>query len=736
MTLTTNQSVYQAGQPVQMTFKETNTSTQPVKITFGPSIDVFVVSQGGTPVWRSNSGMVSQVVVLETLQPGQSLTLNSTWNATPSPNQSANLVGGTYTVTNQLAPQGPSATFQVMPAMSQSISTGESIYQAGQPIVINFTETNKGLQPITVNLAPTNFTITSNGATVWQSNPGSGSAPATTETLQPGQSVTQSAAWNDMISTSGTNVNAWGSFVVSNPNAPSLTSFFQVANPLVWSVTTNQSVYQVGTPVVITSTLTNTSTQPITISTVQAAGLGFAVSQNGSVIWTTPPASGNGPPVSASTETIQPGQSITNTATWNGVPSSNGASASPATGVFTASLVGNPHGPTATFQIVKAIAFAIATDQTTYQAGQPITITFTETNTSSQSVPVVVAPADFAVTGPNGNVVWQSGVVNPKGQPPGQAPILQPGQSITETATWNGVATHGNSSGNNVWGAFTVTNTIGAAGLSAAFTVQDPITATLTTNQTSYQTGQSVHITVTETNTSQFPVYLNPTGEFTVKNNLTGATVFSQFVGLTVASETLKAGQTVTWSATWVPIQAGNFSINYHDSAVAMTTQVPVAFAPPTRMPPWLAPPTPTPTPAPTPTPTPPTPTPIPKPPPAPKPPIVANVSTNQKVYRSGQAVVVTLTLENTTGKAITLAPNAKTDGFYIDFGSTKVWYSALTPTSVKSKTLAPGATMTLRTVWNGHSTLKGATKLAPGVYKIVGSLGGHTATATIHIVS
>ena len=53
--VTTNQSVYQLGQPVQMNFTETNTSNVPVNVREGPSIDGFVVTEDGKTVWQSNA---------------------------------------------------------------------------------------------------------------------------------------------------------------------------------------------------------------------------------------------------------------------------------------------------------------------------------------------------------------------------------------------------------------------------------------------------------------------------------------------------------------------------------------------------------------------------------------------------------------------------------------------------------------------------------------------------------
>ena len=112
VSVTTSQSVYQPGQPIQMTFTETNTSSQLVKVEEGPSIDGFIVAQAGKTVWRSNSGINPDFIVLETLKPGQSLTLNATWAGGASQGQSPVTVGGTFTVTNQLDPRVPRQPFR------------------------------------------------------------------------------------------------------------------------------------------------------------------------------------------------------------------------------------------------------------------------------------------------------------------------------------------------------------------------------------------------------------------------------------------------------------------------------------------------------------------------------------------------------------------------------------------------------------------------------------------------
>jgi hypothetical protein len=697
VSLTTNQSVYAAGQPVQMTFTETNTSTLPKRVVLGPSIDGFNVTQNGVLVWRSNAGNTSQALLVKILEPGKSVTLTQTWDGEPTTEPGAGSattspVSGTFNVTNQLDPTGAYATFVIEPAISSSLTTNQSVYQAGQPIMMAYTETNDGLQPVTITLQPAEFIVTSNGKTVWQS-PATTPSAGTSQTLQPGQSVTQTAVWNGSSGGSGRAVNLWGSFVMSNPNAPGKMASFQITNPLVPSISTDHSVYQVGQPIEFTSTLTNTSTQPITIGTAQGPGPGIDVTENGTIIWSSASTGGGSSP---STETIQPGQSITLSATWDGLATSGVVAPVPVTGAFVVSVAGNPFWPTTSFQIVNAVSYGISVDHTSYQAGQPITITFTETNTASQPVQVVVEPPSFAVTGSlGGNVVWQSA---PAGSAVhGQTQTLQPGQSITQTATWNGVASRGSFASTNVWGSFTVTNNNGPQKLSAAFMIQDPITATLTTNPTSYVVGTPVHITATETNTSQYPVVVKPSGHFTVTNTQTGTIVFNQSTGgLTTVLATLQPGHSVTRMATWDPAQAGPFTIAYQDVGVVKSLAVQVASNSTT--------------------------------PPVPTSPVASSLST----ARRGTKIMIMFTLKNVSAAAVALPPVSLSDGFSVLAGSTVIWHTPLNARSIKTRTLAPGASITIEAVWNGRPNVRGAAKATASAHTIVAKLGPYVASAKV----
>jgi hypothetical protein len=54
-TLTTDHSVYQVGQPINITLTETNTGNQPIETYWGPYIvGEFAVSDNGATIWESN----------------------------------------------------------------------------------------------------------------------------------------------------------------------------------------------------------------------------------------------------------------------------------------------------------------------------------------------------------------------------------------------------------------------------------------------------------------------------------------------------------------------------------------------------------------------------------------------------------------------------------------------------------------------------------------------------------
>ena len=88
----------------------------------------------------------------------------------------------------------------LLSSLAYSLTTDQSVYQVGQPIELTFTETNTGNQPVTVEVSPTDFSVSQNNAVIWQSDPGNAGQPPTSETLLPGQSVSQTASWDGTIS--------------------------------------------------------------------------------------------------------------------------------------------------------------------------------------------------------------------------------------------------------------------------------------------------------------------------------------------------------------------------------------------------------------------------------------------------------------------------------------------------------------------------------------------------------
>ena len=312
--ITTDASVYQSGQPIQIQFTETNNTSQPLQFAYGPSDDGFDFSEGDATVYQSNGGINAMVLILDTLQPGESKTFDFTWNGVSGSqiNEKAqSLTPGTFTVTNQLDPS-VSATFQIASPLSYTFALDQQSYHVGQPIAIKLTETNAGSRPVKVNVNAPSFTVTNAlGQTVWQYQ-GSSASP-TTQTLRPGQSITETATWDDVANvgpTAGTDV--LGSFNVTSPDAPAgLAPTGYVINPLSISLSPEAGSVDPGQPVVFNWVAVNTAAVPVTIpdSTGQ---LTVTNSDTAAQVYSASAAA------SAPTITLQPGQSWTQSVTWPG----------------------------------------------------------------------------------------------------------------------------------------------------------------------------------------------------------------------------------------------------------------------------------------------------------------------------------------------------------------------------------------------------------------------------------
>ncbi len=440
--ITTNAAVYQPGQPIQIQFTETNNTSQPIKFVYGPSADGFDFSEGGAVVYKSNGGINPMVLVLDTLQPGESKTFNFTWNGVsgnPIEGTTQTLTPGTFIVTNQLDPS-VLATFQIASPLSYTFTLNNQSYQVGQPIGINLTETNTSSQPVTVNVNPAAFTVTNGlGQTLWQYQDSSAS-PAT-QTLQPGQSITQTATWNDIANvgpTAGTNV--WGNFTVSSPNAPAgLAPTAGINDPLSFSLSPQTGSVAPGQPVVFNWVATDTAAVPVTIpeSTGQ---LTVTNSVTGVQVYSTSVAA------AAPTITLQPGQSWTQNITWPGsstgsVPAAiydayfenglQGLGAQVGIGVSSPNPI-----PISPLPISPVPPFTgIGANVSTQQVGSRELFTFTLTNYENQPVSIMGSSgAARFVLKKNGKVIWRSTAKVKLATRAAQS--LAPGDAIQLHANW------------------------------------------------------------------------------------------------------------------------------------------------------------------------------------------------------------------------------------------------------------------------------------------------------------
>jgi hypothetical protein len=202
-----------------------------------------------------------------------------------------------------------------------------------------------------------------------------------------------------------------------------------------YSLTTDQSVYQLGQPVQITYTETNNSDQPVS---VLAPNDFLELWHNGAELILVPPPDSSNP---ANTTTLAAGQSITEHDTWNGLWPFETFTLGDITGTFTVAITSltappGPGDPTANFQIVPppagAIVSSITADQTAATPdGLSYTLTFTETNDGDEPVSVPTGPNGFGVVpGPNYDGTPFIGLV-----PQASWTTLQPGQSWTQTSS-------------------------------------------------------------------------------------------------------------------------------------------------------------------------------------------------------------------------------------------------------------------------------------------------------------
>jgi hypothetical protein len=208
----------------------------------------------------------------------------------------------------------------VLSALAYSLTTNMATYQVGQPVELNFTETNVSQKPVRFAIGPFNsgFDIVHNGVTVWTSNAGIQPQYLLLKVLRPGQSETLKATWNGApnLSSAGS---LTGTFTATNQQAPTEASAtFMVFSPapkasVTTTLKTGEFKFRPGQPVALTMTLKNTGDTSVTIPEGPGSGF-FSVSRRGRPpLWSS--SESGGPADSA---VLEPGHTVTLTTIWNG----------------------------------------------------------------------------------------------------------------------------------------------------------------------------------------------------------------------------------------------------------------------------------------------------------------------------------------------------------------------------------------------------------------------------------
>ena len=227
--------------------------------------------------------------------------------------------------------------------------------------------------------------------------------------------------------------------------------------------------------------------------------------------------------------TLEPGQSVTQTTPWNGVPDKLPSGSS--NGSFTVTDELDPRAESTTFQIIAPpaadLSTKVTTDKSVYQYGEPIQLTLTETNVSSQPIAVLTGPAAFVVTH-DGAAVMQSAV--PSSLPASTTwETLGPGQAYSQTFSWSGTTEYTVTSP-QATGTFTASNLLDPNGATATFQIvapvslpisvppfipapppsTGPVTATLVANQPAYKPGESIRLSMVLQNQTAAKVSVAP----------------------------------------------------------------------------------------------------------------------------------------------------------------------------------------------------------------------------------
>jgi hypothetical protein len=282
--------------------------------------------------------------------------------------------------------------------------------------------------------------------------------------------------------------------------------------------------------------------------------------------------------------------------------------------------------------------------------------------------------------------------------------------------------------GTNVWDDFVVSFAGAPAGMTQEFQITSPLTQSVTTNQSTYQPGQPVQLTATETNTSiQAITILNTQDQFIVMG-YGGVNLPATNVSSSNPIVTLQPGQSQTFTATWNPSggqgssasPSGYYRVLFQDNFQGTTSPQFVIDSPSTnsgttgstsgQLPGTSTSSTQNAS------------------------PVTASLTTNHSTAHSGQPVRLTITLKNVTKKSERLTPDLSTDGITVLEGSTVVSRITRHLLTSKARTLKSGQSIQLTSTWNGKPNQAGLKTLNLGLYSVEVSEGGYSASATIRI--
>ncbi len=490
-----------------------------------------------------------------------------------------------------------------------------------------------------------------------------------------------------------------------------------------YTLTTDQSTYQVGQPIQISFTETNTGDQPATVS---LSPTDFSVSEQSTLwnglIWQSNPENAGQAPTSV---TLQPGQSVSQTATWDGtVPASTyqqSASSLASVNQFGTFSVSNPNalqGETATFQITNPLQGSLTTNQATY-LGQPVQLTYTETNTSSQALTII------ASNPPLYQIMHDGQPVLPIQDPIGSTfDTISPGQTITSQYTYHPPG-FGPYTLANMTGAFVaeVYNVPAAPGeFTADFQIVPPpagaIVSSVTTDQPVYQVGQTVTMTLTETNVSDQPVTI-VTGQNGFEFDQPSPTLTLDLEDLPATDptgwSTLQPGQSWTQTETWSsgnPV-AGTYTLeisNVFDpngntaqfellSASSLDNTSTSGNGDGTGQ---IAPLT------------------------------SSRVTTNRADYLIGESVRISLKVPGNGSAEPSTAPLKSREQITVLDGTQLVYRITRRIPAFRLKQLEAGRTVILTMAWNGRPDAPGIHSLKPGSYTIDGIYGDYRGSTAI----